>query len=269
MYKRQDEEGGDKRNVSALLMGPRGCGKSLVLERVLNDLRRAGSETDDDNSDDEDGRDHHHYGMGRFFRIVRLNGLLLRGDDVGAAVRDVVRQLSDVAVAEARYRQRVRRKRAAAKKLRSKDKTSTALGKGSHADNDEDNDDDAGDKGDKEDDDYAGSIASDLLRIRRQGFNSNLALLDETLRAARVDSMPVLVVLDELDAFLPTGGAGPAVGLPGGVSSGGASGASGRSRMIGSRGPRGEMAGGGGPASSDRQLLCTICWIGWPITVRC
>jgi len=250
-----DEEGGDKRNVSALLMGPRGCGKSLVLERVLNDLRRAGGESDDDNSDDEDGRDHHHYGMGRFFRIVRLNGLLLRGDDVGAAVRDVVRQLSDVAVAEARYRQRVRRKRAAAKKLRSKGKTSTGLGKGSHADNDEDNDDDASDKDDKEDDDYTGSIASDLLRIRRQGFNSNLALLDETLRAARVDSMPVLVVLDELDAFLPTGGAGPAVGLPGGVSSGGASGASGRSRMIGSRGPRGEMAGGGGPASSDRQLL--------------
>ena len=268
-----DEEGGDKRNVSALLMGPRGCGKSLVLERVLNDLRGVGvgnggtSITDgvdgdgdgDDNEGEDDGdddadHDHHHYGMGRFFRIVRLNGLLLRGDDVGAAVREMVRQLSDVAVAEARYRQRLRRKRAAAKKKKHKGNDS-GLGGASHAGSDEDDDDADGkakNNNDNDDDDYAGSIASDLLRIRRQGFNSNLALLDETLRAARVDSMPVLVVLDELDAFLPTGGAGPAVGLPGGASSGGASG---RGRMIGSRGPRGEMAGGSGPASSDRQLL--------------
>ena len=256
-----DEEGGDKRNVSALLMGPRGCGKSLVLERVLNDLRGVGCgnggpiTTDGADGADDDGdddHDHHHYGMGRFFRIVRLNGLLLRGDDVGAAVREMVRQLSDVAIAEARYRQRIRKKRAAAKKKKYKSNNSTALGGTSHADSDED-DDDAGDKANiNNDDDYSGSIASDLLRIRKQGFNSNLALLDETLRAARVDSMPVLVVLDELDAFLPTGGAGPAVGLPGGASSGGAAG---RGRMIGSRGPRGEMAGGSGPASSDRQLL--------------
>jgi len=265
-----DEEGGDKRNVSALLMGPRGCGKSLVLERVLNDLRFVGgkpsiadgAESDagggggDDDEDDGDDHDPHHYGMGRFFRIVRLNGLLLRGDDVGAAVREMVRQLSDVAVAEARYRQRVRRKRASAKKKKRRGTHSTGPGGVFQVDGDDDNDDaDNKANNDDGDDDYAGSIAADLLRIRRQGFNSNLALLDETLRAARVDSMPVLVVLDELDAFLPTGGAGPAVGLPGGASLGGASGASGRGRMIGSRGPRGEMAGGSGPASSDRQLL--------------
>lgn len=208
--------GGAKRSVAALLMGPRGCGKGLVLEAVLADLKGDGGAGE----------------RQRFFRIVRLNGLLLRGDDAGAAVWEIVRQLSEVAVAEARHRRRGEAGAAAG------GESGRRGGGGGGGGGEDSADGDGGGGG-------GTSIASDLLRIRRTSFNSNLSLLDETLRAARVDSMPVLVVLDELDAFLPAAGPGAGGGRPPGVPGPAAGG--------GGQAPRHHEQSG--PSSSDRQLL--------------
>eukprot|EP01083_Nonionella_stella_P221782 792029_1 len=69
-----------KKNVSALLLGGRGQGKSLVLDRCLENLRQENGSTSK-------------------FRVVRINGVLL-GRDVSVAVRTIVRQLSEIVAEE-------------------------------------------------------------------------------------------------------------------------------------------------------------------------
>ena len=188
------------RNVSAVLMGPKGNGKSLVLERALAEIRRIGGGVEGD-----EGKGGVKTSRGTsLFRIVRLNGLLVRGDDVGGIVREIVRQLSEIAERE----HILRRKRLRVQK-----------------DLDEDRDDD-------------GTISSKLLRLRHSSFTSNLSLLDETLRIAFIDSIPIVIVLDELDAFLSSGGPPSAVLGDAGIGAGG--------------GPASTLTG---PSQSERQLL--------------
>ena len=115
-------------NVAALVMGKRGTGKTLLVERTLHALAKECK-----------------------FRVVRLHGLVIKGDDVGHVVQEIVRQLSDLAMAE-----------------RHDDLSSNRH----------------------------------LLRLRTSSFMSNLALLDENLRMASVDQIPIVIVLDEFDALL-------------------------------------------------------------------
>ena len=63
-------------NVATFLVGSRGSGKSRLIENCLQSL-----ETQN-------------------VRIVRINGLVLKGEDVGVVVREIIRQLSDIAFAE-------------------------------------------------------------------------------------------------------------------------------------------------------------------------
>ncbi|KAI2504084.1 Component of the origin recognition complex (ORC) [Fragilaria crotonensis] len=108
-------------NVAAFVMGPRGCGKNRLVENCL--LRMDQSK----------------------FHTLRLNGLVIRGNDVGSAVVELVRQLSELALVDA--------------------------------------------------------VDSDLLRLKRTNFTWNLELLDEIFRLARVDNRPILIIMDEMDAF--------------------------------------------------------------------
>eukprot|EP00978_Attheya_sp_CCMP212_P009492 scaffold22457_cov47-Attheya_sp.AAC.2 len=176
-------------NASALLMGPRGHGKTLVLERCLRSLQEEQRSL---------GRSHH------FFRIVRIHGVLTRGDDVGAVVADIVRQLSDNAW---KYGVKAMQKQTKQK--------GTVI------------DEDARRR--------ALELDRELLRIRKSAFTSNLALLDEVLGMACIDSTPVLIILDELDAFISTG------------------------QSSGTSSTSSAKTGGGGSkklvATSDRQLL--------------
>mmetsp|Transcript_21401 Transcript_21401/g.32502 ORF Transcript_21401/g.32502 Transcript_21401/m.32502 type:complete len:518 (+) Transcript_21401:81-1634(+) len=41
----------------------------------------------------------------------------------------------------------------------------------------------------------------ELMRLKRTSFTSNLSLLDEAFQLARVDEKPILIILDELEAF--------------------------------------------------------------------
>jgi AAA ATPase domain/Origin recognition complex (ORC) subunit 4 C-terminus len=113
-----------KSNVSAFIMGPRGSGKSRLVESCLSRMD------------------------GSMFYTLRLNGLVIRGNDVGFAVNELLRQLSEIAF------------------------------------NDEDKKSDF-----------------NLLRLKRTTFTSNLALLDEIFRLAKIHKRPILIILDEMDAF--------------------------------------------------------------------
>jgi Cdc6-like AAA superfamily ATPase len=62
---------------AALIMGMRGSGKTLLVEHTIDSLAAE-----------------------QYFRVVRLNGLVIRGDDVGFCVKEIIRQLSDIAMME-------------------------------------------------------------------------------------------------------------------------------------------------------------------------
>ena len=63
-------------NVATFLVGSRGSGKSRLIENCLQSFET------------------------QKVRIVRINGLVLKGEDVGVVVREIIRQLSDIAFAE-------------------------------------------------------------------------------------------------------------------------------------------------------------------------
>jgi len=121
--------GGGSSNVSAILMGPRGSGKSLVLDSVLETMDRSK------------------------FRLIRLHGLVVRGDCVSVVATEIVRQLADIAQT-----------------------TSTHESHNKQFDS--------------------------LLRAKQASTASNLSLLEETLKLADVEKIPILIVLDELDSFV-------------------------------------------------------------------
>jgi len=180
-----------KRNVSALLMGPRGHGKSFVLDKCLATLRREAEESSACSSNTKEEKERCiNRASARLCRIVRLNGTLLRGHDVVSAVKEIVRQLSEIAAEEAIQRLRNSQKSCHKEKLVSLKKDRVA-----------------------EDEDIRNNAATDSLfkllqkdshslRLRQTSFNSSLALLDEVIQTALVDSIPILIVLEELDTFL-------------------------------------------------------------------
>lgn len=138
-------------NRAALVMGMRGSGKTLLVEHTIDCLAREQCH----------------------FRVVRLNGLVIRGDDVGFAVKEMIRQLSDIAMVES-----------------TKD---NILSPGRE------------------------KKMNGLLRLRKSSFTSNLALLDEILRMACIDGIPILVVLDEFDSLLGSSASRMGVNFEGGV----------------------------------------------------
>ena len=207
-------------NVSAVLMGPRGHGKSLVLERCLASLSRLAGKRKE-RAMERKTHLMHDQAADSFcqssFRIVRLNGLLYQGDNAVACTQEIARQIG-VMSREERKRSRkivkqmgVRRNRSniqseadletpkSSKRLRRKQKSVAKMTLATPppiddppqtptSNNNKNNNDESHD-----------------LRIRRSGFNTYISLLDEVLRAARVDGIPILIVLDELDTFLAGG----------------------------------------------------------------
>jgi len=117
-----------KSNVTVFVMGSRGSGKSRLVENTLLKLDQTK------------------------FCVLRLNGLMIRGNDVGFAVNELVRQISDLALAQ------------------------------------------------------VGQADSNLLRLKKTSFISNLSLLDETFRLAKVVKRPILIIIDEMDAFSGSAG---------------------------------------------------------------
>ena len=225
-------------NVSAILMGPRGHGKSLLLERCLAELSRMAGQRKDRmlqqiiqqqqqqksngggaNSDDNINNQLSKVGelfTQASFRVVRINGLLYQGDNAVACTREIARQINSMSRTEKKKggiggsssrrkkgetpvkKSSKRQKRTngnhhvqlltpsklSPTKLLSLTKpASSPMSPKSPVPNNE----------------------SHQFRLRRSGFNTNISLLDEALRTARIDGIPILIVLEELDTFLAGG----------------------------------------------------------------
>jgi len=137
----------EKNNPVAFLIGPRGCGKHFVLDSCLQSLQKqrfvvsASAKTN------------------TTFRVVRLSGLLLRGDDA-AAGREIVHQLSSFATLA----------------------TTTVDDPVSLNNNNKK----------RQRDGSVSAVAS---------FHSYVSLLDEMLQRSRIDGIPILIVISDVEAF--------------------------------------------------------------------
>ncbi|KAL9188344.1 hypothetical protein ACHAXT_006722 [Thalassiosira profunda] len=204
-----------KANVSAVLMGPRGQGKTLVLERCLASLSRLAGKRKErvlERMMEEDPERADELYSQASFRVVRLNGLLYQGDSVVACTREIARQIG-VMSREERKRTRKIMKQMGMKRRRSKAQAELETPKQANKKRKKD-------RSAKRSSEKTPNIppspsqtqtpddrgtGSDALRIRQSGFNTYIALLDEVLRTARVDGIPILIVLEELDTFLAGG----------------------------------------------------------------
>ena len=168
-------------NISAVLMGLRGQGKSFILERCLSDLSAlARTLKQNDNGDELDAQ--------VAFRVVRLNGLLYAGDNAVACIREIARQIGEMAGSKRRHSDDgSARKRMKLDDILNNDETNKSTDKITSTP-------------DNRDDEHESSFTT-----RRSGFNSNLSLLDESLQTARIDNIPILIVLEELDTFIANG----------------------------------------------------------------
>jgi len=149
--------------AAAFIMGPRGSGKSLLVDRCLEACQQA---------------------HGSKFRKVVVNGIVVRGDDVPSVVYEIIRQLSDIAMTG--------EQNSMVTKNNNNDNTNIHV---SVEDDDQQQRNTRKRRRKEEEDEY-------LLRLRKATFTSNLALLESTLEMAEVDRIPVVLILDEIDAFI-------------------------------------------------------------------
>ena len=170
-------------NISAVLMGPRGQGKSFILERCLTDLSTLARTLKQNDDDDK-------LNAQPAFRVVRLNGLLYAGDNAVACIREIARQIGEMVGSKRHYADDgSARKRMKLEDTLNNDETCKSR-------------DEITSTPDNGDDDIN---ESSYFTTRRSGFNSNLSLLDDALRTARIDNIPILIVLEELDTFIANG----------------------------------------------------------------
>jgi hypothetical protein len=245
-------------NVSAVLMGPRGHGKSFVLERCLAELSRmAGKrkerlwrkiqqreqkkQQNDDDKDDDDSKNNqftndeevlHYAAQASSFRVVRINGLLYQGDNAATCAREIARQINYMSRTEKKKRRTTTAtattaKQRSSKKKRTNDgmtmKTSPVKSSSKRQKRSADefitstnnynvspvtlspNKRSSTTKPSPKSPSNDDNDESHRFRLRQSGFNTNISLLDEALRTARIDGVPILIVLEELDTFLAGG----------------------------------------------------------------
>jgi Cdc6-like AAA superfamily ATPase len=157
---------------AAILMGTKGSGKSLLLDRVLAACQEQQQQFFNCNSGAGEP------GAGEtavvpLYRMVTINGIVCRGQDVSSVVYEIIRQLSEIAF------------------------QSTS---NNNNNNNDDNDQQQQRRRRKRQ-----KMDKHMLRLRRSAFTSNLALLESTLEIADADGIPILLVLDELDSFTEEG----------------------------------------------------------------
>ena len=178
-------------NVSAVLMGPRGQGKSFILERCLSDLSVLAGELQRKKCVDGGGAREP-----VAFRVVRLNGLLYAGQNAVACVREIARQIGEMA-GETQTKQI---SRVSSEKKRKLNQGCTTADRAATASNELAEQDGSPSMNDHDTPKKALNFST-----RRSGFTSNISLLDEALQTARIDNIPILIILEELESFISKG----------------------------------------------------------------
>ena len=125
----------------------------------------------------------HAKGMQRPFRIVRLHGILVPGSQVALCVQEILQQLTALA-----YQENQQTTSSGLETIPPADSSSHAAPRKKPRKSDR---------------------IRELLRLRKTCFTNQIQLLNEILQFACLDGIPILFILDELDAFVDsTGGAG-------------------------------------------------------------
>ena len=149
---------------SAILMGPRGCGKSLLVERCIAACTLQNAK----------------------FRKVHINGICIRGEDVPSVVFEIIRQLSDLALEESHNKKKTKTKK-------------MTMDDGPPSDHNPTTQND--DTREVVQNLKRQRTENYLWRLRKSSFTSNLSLLETTFKMAEADGIPILLILDELDSF--------------------------------------------------------------------
>ncbi|CAB9519359.1 expressed unknown protein [Seminavis robusta] len=187
-------------NAAAFLLGQRGMGKGLLVERCLQALQDELTFAPSSTNKKSNKMQH--------FRVVKVHGVLIPGNDVSLVVKDMLQQLSQMVLQQRREEDQQMKKdntttttAACTTPLPTKHKnhatttatdscTSTSFG-----------DEQSPNKRFKTGNGTP-TAAEQMLRLRMSTFESNLQLLSQTLKLARVDQIPILIILDQVDAFL-------------------------------------------------------------------
>lgn len=182
------DESDDSTTASAIIMGPRGSGKSLLVERCLAACQhQARTQTKQPAN----------------YRKVMINGIVVRGEDVPSVVYEMIRQLSDIALMSPPGSQN---------STDAADSKPTAKTEGEqlmpevHATGSKSPNNGDGDPEEDPEETRRKRLRSEkdehLLRLRKSTFTSNLALLESIFQMAEVDRIPIVLILDEFDALL-------------------------------------------------------------------
>lgn len=177
----------DKKNASAFLQGARGTGKSLVLELVLQALL---------------AEIRHKNTTKRPFRIVRLHGILVPGNKVALCVQEILRQLTAMAYEENEMSdQQQEPNQDSNTTVPVENGTTAATITSNSSSNTPSLPPSRPHKKLRKSD-----RTRELLRLRKTCFTNQIQLLNEILQFACLDGIPILFILDELDAFVKSTG---------------------------------------------------------------
>ena len=212
---------------AAILMGVKGSGKSLLLERVLGACR-----------------EQLRYSGRRLYRMVEINGIVCRGEDVASVVYEIIRQLSGVAYRSIRKTKistspsksmmvnnctispdpkEMYENTAPSKSVNQyeplfqnrknfgEDRNGIESFDDSHEDQrktiivHEDEKKKTRKRKRRHRRRKQRKIEKRMLRLRHATFNSNLSLMESILKLAALDGVPILLNIDELDSFTDEG----------------------------------------------------------------
>lgn len=190
----------NNKNVAVLLVGPRGCGKQTLLNHVLNKLSREAEETTTQMKKstmqcNAINADNNTSFKKRKFRVVYLNGLLLRsdnGDTDALAVREIIRQLSQIAHDDAFIAQK--------QNTQNSNKGSFAKEE-DHVSHNEQQQQELHEESRHTNKSTMPQQTQTNIGPNLLSFQSNIEALDDVFQRAQVDGIPILIVLYELDIF--------------------------------------------------------------------
>jgi Cdc6-like AAA superfamily ATPase len=177
---------------SAILMGPRGSGKSLLLERALQACQRFSPKDEVLN-----------------YRKVSINGIVIRGEDVPSVIFEIIRQLSDIALQESSRSFPSHPPSSHDRVPPGAETNSGDTAKSSTGHTTQETPATTNSVNDTTDHAVVLTkrrrMENYLLRLRQSSFTSNLSLLEATLKISEADRIPILLILDELDSFTDEG----------------------------------------------------------------
>lgn len=152
-------------NASAILQGCRGSGKTLLVNQCFQALR-----------DELDAQSH----ATPPFRVVRVHGLLVPGDNVALVVREMLNQLANAAFEESQTDLERQQQQEQQEMEYNADEPLSKRAKSSR------------------------NRLERFFQLQSQkaSFVNNIQLFNEVLQIAKDDNIPIVIVLDELDLFL-------------------------------------------------------------------